>query len=66
MASIKRPTRHDTEEDVLRMEEEFLRDKPPLAVKLVKKPDKRKSDSGQPSSGESINDGKMVILEMSG
>ena len=41
---LKRPSKHDTEEDLLRMQEEFLQQQPSPSVKLVKKPDKRRSD----------------------
>ena len=50
---IKRPSKHETEEDLLRMQDEFLQQKSVPSVKLVKKPDKRKSQSEEPHSSGS-------------
>ena len=41
---FKRPSKDDTEEDLLRFQAEFLASKTAPAVSVLKKPEKRKSD----------------------
>ena len=46
---LKRPSAQDTEEDILKLQEEFLASKASPGVSIVKKPEKRKSHEGSSS-----------------
>ena len=48
---LKRPSKQDTEEDLLRFQEEFLASKTAPSVSVIRKPEKRKS--GETNSGKS-------------
>ncbi|CAH1790852.1 unnamed protein product, partial [Owenia fusiformis] len=49
--NVPRPSKDDTEDDLLRYQEEFLRSKTKPSATVVKKPDKRKQDEAASEQG---------------